>query len=193
MDAEKQEVIKRQSAHDYVYCPECGTKVMHDSGCVTCPSCGWSSYKGGEEVGRPKGSTKLTKDIQDKIVSAIRLGNYMETAAAYAGISKDTLYAWLKRGQREKEKKEKDPSYEIPKYERQFVRFSDAVEKALAEAEMRDVMIIYEASKEQWQAAAWRLERKFPDRWGRKLSVEGKQELIIPRVEIVYENTDTED
>jgi len=117
----------------------------------------------------------------------------METAAAYAGISKDTLYAWLKRGQREKEKKEKDPSYEIPKYERQFVRFSDAVEKALAEAEMRDVMIIYEASKEQWQAAAWRLERKFPDRWGRKLSVEGKQELIIPRVEIIYENTDTED
>jgi len=144
-------------------------------------------------VGRPKGSTKLTKDIQDKIVSAIRLGNYMETAAAYAGISKDTLYAWLKRGQREKEKKAKDPNYQIPKYERKFVAFSDAVEKALAEAEMRDVMIIYEASKEQWQAAAWRLERKFPDRWGRKLSVEGKQELIIPRVEIVYENTDTED
>jgi len=42
-------------------------------------------------VGRPKGSTKLTKDNQEKIVSAIRLGNDMETAAAYAGISKDTL------------------------------------------------------------------------------------------------------
>lgn len=41
MDAEKQEVIKRQSAHDYVYCPECGAKVMHESGCVVCPSCGW--------------------------------------------------------------------------------------------------------------------------------------------------------
>lgn len=144
-------------------------------------------------MGRPKGSSKLNKDVQDKIVSAIRLGNYIETAAAYAGINKDTLYDWLKRGQREKEKKAKDPNYQIPKYERKFVAFSDAVEKALAEAEMRDVMIIYEAAKEQWQAAAWRLERKFPDRWGRKLNVEGKQELILPRVEIIYERTDTED
>jgi len=25
----------------YVYCPECGTLVIHESGCVVCPSCGW--------------------------------------------------------------------------------------------------------------------------------------------------------
>jgi len=38
----KQEIMKRQSAHDYVFCPECGTKVVHENGCVTCPACGWS-------------------------------------------------------------------------------------------------------------------------------------------------------
>ena len=37
----KQEIMKRQSAHDYVYCPECGAKVIHESGCVVCQSCGW--------------------------------------------------------------------------------------------------------------------------------------------------------
>ena len=37
----KQQIMKKQSAHDYVSCPECGTRVIHESGCVTCPSCGW--------------------------------------------------------------------------------------------------------------------------------------------------------
>ena len=40
-DKIKQQIMKKQSAHDYVYCPECGTRVIHESGCVTCPSCGW--------------------------------------------------------------------------------------------------------------------------------------------------------
>ena len=41
VEEKKKEVIKKQGAHDYVYCPECGAKVIHESGCVTCPSCGW--------------------------------------------------------------------------------------------------------------------------------------------------------
>lgn len=31
-------------------------------------------------------------------------------------------------------------------------------------------MLIGKAAENQWQAAAWRLERKFPDRWGRNRS-----------------------
>jgi len=104
-------------------------------------------------AGRP---TKLTPELQRKITDAIRAGNYMETAAAYAGIHKDTLYAWLKRGARDKSPKSP------------YRQFSDAVEKALAEAEVRDVALIAKAAEKEWQAAAWRLERKFPDRWGRK-------------------------
>ena len=40
-EKKKEEIMKKQGAHDYVYCPECGAKVIHESGCVTCPSCGW--------------------------------------------------------------------------------------------------------------------------------------------------------
>jgi len=41
VEEKKKEVIKKQGAHDYVYCPECGAKVIHESGCVVCQSCGW--------------------------------------------------------------------------------------------------------------------------------------------------------
>ena len=36
----KQETARGSGA--YVYCPECGAHVIHESGCITCPVCGWS-------------------------------------------------------------------------------------------------------------------------------------------------------
>ena len=140
--------------------------------------------------------TKLNRDIQNKIVTAIRMGNYIETAAAVAGINKTTLYDWLKRGEREKQRVENDSRKKIRKSEAIYVEFSNAVEKALAEAEARDVMLISKAANTQWQAAAWRLERKFPDRWGRKViehrgSLEVKNDDSIKRIE-KYLEQDTE-
>lgn len=101
-------------------------------------------------------------------MTAIKEGNYIETASAYAGIDKSTLYDWLKRGEREKQRIKSDNSAKIKKDEAKFVQFSNAVQKALAESEMRDVSVIGKAAENQWQAAAWRLERKFPEKWGRK-------------------------
>lgn len=102
-------------------------------------------------TGRP---TKLTPEIQAAIVDAIRRGNYIETAATIAGITKDTLYKWIKRGNACKSGAFKD--------------FSDAIKKAIAESEDHDITVINSAAAMYWQAAAWRLERKFPDRWGRR-------------------------
>jgi transposase len=105
-----------------------------------------------QPLGRP---AKLTPELQNKICDAIRAGNYLETAAAFAGIGKSTFYDWLRRGQRVSKGIYHD--------------FSEAVEKALADSEARDVALIAKAAADgQWQAAAWRLERKFPDRWGRR-------------------------
>lgn len=116
------------------------------------------------KAGRP---TKISKSLIDEFSRVIKAGNYIETAAAYVGISKNTVYDWLRRGAREKERLEKNPRAKPKKSEALFVEFSDAVEKALAAAEVRDVAIIGKAAETQWQAAAWRLERKFRDRWGR--------------------------
>ena len=46
--------------------------------------------------------TKLNFNTHNKIITAIRAGNYIETAAAYAGVNKSTLYEWLKRGENRK-------------------------------------------------------------------------------------------
>ena len=105
-------------------------------------------------TGRP---TKLSPEIQEKIIVAVRNGNYIETAAQFAGINKDTLYRWLHLGAQQDTGAYHD--------------FSDALHKALAQSEMMDVATITRASADQWQAAAWRLERKFPDRWGRTVKV----------------------
>jgi hypothetical protein len=48
-----------------------------------------------------------------------------------------------------------------------LLAFWDTVEKSMAEAEVRDLMLIAAAAATQWQAAAWRLERMIPERFGR--------------------------
>jgi hypothetical protein len=55
--------------------------------------------------------------------------------------------------------------------------FSDAVERAVAEAEARDVALIARAAEKNWQAAAWRLERRAPARWGRREQIDLKHEV----------------
>jgi transposase len=120
--------------------------------------------------------TKLNPALQKKIVDLIKAGNYIETASAVAGISKDTLYNWLKRGARERERLETNNRAKPIKDEQAFLEFSDAVEQAMAEAEARDVMIIANASKNDWKASAWRLERKYPNKWGRHEHLDAKIE-----------------
>lgn len=146
--------------------------------------------------GRPVGTTKLTAEVQETIVTAIRQGNYLETAAALAGIHKDTFYDWIIKGANAQE----GDRYRI---------FSDTVYEALAESETQAVEAIRRAGEEHdvtrmrtivkplldygrpvldadgnqlyieeiieestvetdWRALAWLLERRFPRRWGRR-------------------------
>lgn len=126
----------------------------------------------------PKGRpAKLTDELLSEIVENIRIGAYVETAAAAAGLSKDTFYRWLKRGRRALDKLEK--SGEMAEEDEIYAHFSDAIKKAQADAEMRDVALIARAAQTTWQAAAWRLERKFPDRWGQKVRQEVDHQGVL--------------
>jgi transposase-like protein len=98
--------------------------------------------------------TKLTPEVQEKIVSAIRAGNYAAIAAEYAGISEGTFYGWLKRGREESKGV--------------FFEFLKAVKGAEREAEVRAVAHVQKHFAENWTAAMTFLERKFPQRWGRR-------------------------
>lgn len=103
--------------------------------------------------GRP---SKLTPELQERILQLIRKGNYIEVACAAVGIDKSTYYKWLQRGQQAKSGK--------------YFDFFIAAKKAEREAETAFLDRIREAAfkDKDWKAAAWYLERKYPERWGRK-------------------------
>lgn len=108
-------------------------------------------------MGRP---SKLTPEIQTRIVEAVTAGNYMETAAAYAGVGVSTFYRWMQEGE--------DPK--SPKRKREF---REAVLQARAQAEVRNVTLIQRAANDgSWQAASWFLERSFQAKWGKNARVE---------------------
>jgi hypothetical protein len=115
-------------------------------------------------MGRP---TELTEDLITRIANHLRLGAYIETAVAVCGINKENFYEWSRKGARKE-----DPLCEALVY---------AVEKAQAEAEQRDLLRIDKAAEDgSWQASAWKLERKFPRKWGRRdtLTMEGGEQPI---------------
>lgn len=103
--------------------------------------------------GRP---SKLTEETQAKIVRAVQSGNWLETAAAFAGVDGSTVRRWMAKGEPE----------DAPEPYRAFYT---AIKQARAEAEVRAVALIQKAAQDgTWQASAWYLERSHPDRWGRK-------------------------
>lgn len=115
--------------------------------------------------GRP---TKLTESLIQKICKLLHTGAYIETAAVACGIHKSTLYEWLKKSAAiNRDDNELTPEESL------LVMFSDAVERAMAESEITALRQIDAAARSGiWQAAAWRLERKFPNQWGRKIRAE---------------------
>jgi len=122
-------------------------------------------------MGRP---TKLTKPVQDRIVELLAAGNYQETAARAAGISRSTFHRWMKRGAHAKQRG-KDSRYRD---------FRDSVKKAEAVAEVAAVKCVIDASETKWQAAMTFLERKFPERWSRGERVEHSGTIEQPTIDL---------
>ncbi len=118
-----------------------------------------------KQLGRP---SKFTPEVRQKILWALRLGNYRRPAAEYAGISERTLGDWLMRGR----DAESGP----------YADFYAEVLEAERAAEVRALGVIQQAAKRDWKAAAWFLERKHPERFctraavflAKRLQIEGE-------------------
>jgi transposase len=109
---------------------------------------------------------KFTEETTKKLLLSIRTGNYVEVACAAAGISRPTLLRWLRWSKRKKLPEAAEPLRERLK------EFAADYHRAEAEAEEDDVMRLRLAGRRDWRAIAFRLERKHPERWGRKDRVE---------------------
>jgi len=128
------------------------------------------------EVGKMSNKTKLDAVLIERILLSIRQGAFIETAAAFAGVSKQSLYNWMKRGAREQQRVKKNPHCRVKKEEAIYVEFVEKIELAMATAELLDIAKINKAAKNDWKAAAWKLERKYPKRWGRRIQFAGDKE-----------------
>jgi hypothetical protein len=116
-------------------------------------------------TGRP--SDIGSQSTIQEFLEAVGEGNYIDTSAKLAGLSKQAVYNWIKRG--------KDG-------EEPFAAFVDALEKAEARAEVHLVRLqrkAAEAGPQYWPAAATQLERRHPEKWGKRSDGESGPKVIV--------------
>jgi len=102
--------------------------------------------------------TKLTPELQEKICRLIAAtGCTVEGAAATADGDARRLYHWRSRGLIEG----KGP----------YFQFCQELTRARAKSESTLALRIAQASQQDWRAAAFILERRFPDQWGNRLTL----------------------
>ena len=88
--------------------------------------------------------TKRTSENRYKLLQALRLGQSLERAAQYAGMSYELLRQW----------------------QAEDVGLLEAIKAARSEMEVAMLARIEQAAaKGQWQAAAWKLERILPQNY----------------------------
>lgn len=114
-------------------------------------------------------NSKYTPERVDKILKAIAVGATFGHACSYAGIDHDTFNNWRKR----------------------YSEFSDAVKEAEGKSVVGWLAKIEKAASDgNWTAAAWKLERRFPEEYGRKEKHEHSGEGGGPiTFRVVYEKT----
>ncbi len=95
----------------------------------------------------------LTPAVQAKLCELLASGVIIKTAAGFVGVSKATIHRWMALGRK--------------KGSGIYRQFRQEVLRALAQAEIREVLVINKAGPKDWRAAAWILERRWPERWGR--------------------------
>ena len=114
--------------------------------------------------------SKLTSEVEARIVEAVELGATWERAADAAGIGASTLREWRQRGEAD----------EAP-----FAAFVAALKRAEGDGVARALRTIRQAAESgTWQAAAWLLERRYPADYGRRVESRVDVSTSSPQSEV---------
>ncbi len=126
----------------------------------------------GGQVGR---HTKLTDEVESEILSAVRAGSYLTTAARRAGVSEKTVYEWLRLG-----RAEGAPA--------RLAAFATEFERAEAEAEIHCVAVIRrQIGGGDGRLALELLARRHPEHWAKNRPTpasEDSQPLAEPPLDL---------
>ena len=100
--------------------------------------------------------SKLTAEITEKLRRAIQLGATYEHACNYAGVSYRAFRYWMEKGEGANRGK--------------FFQFFQDIKGSEGKATIGWLAKIEMAANDgTWQAAAWKLERRYPDEYGRQV------------------------
>lgn len=126
------------------------------------------------KTGRP---SKFTVEVRQKILDSITAGATYDLAAQFAGVSYDTFNTWMKKAKRENSKDPEQAAY---------VAFANAVEQANAQMAVSALTAIQLSG--EWQARAWILERRFPEQYGKQLTVDISIDTEIKKLKKIAKN-----
>lgn len=115
-------------------------------------------------MGRP---TLFTPERREKILTALRVGNYRVIAARMGGIADATFYSWLETGKADRAAGKSSD----------FVDFLENVEIAEAQAEATLVAHLMKQARENPTANLGMLRVRFRERWGEpaaRMEITGK-------------------
>ncbi len=108
--------------------------------------------------GRP---TKLTPEVAETLIKLVGIGTFVTNQATFIGVNPDTIWAWLKDGERARTRAESRDLNERDAFLADFwSRYKraegawkiDAIQKIQRYGGVRGLM--------------WLLERRFPNKWG---------------------------
>ena len=108
---------------------------------------------------------KLTPEVADQIVASIRKGRPKWIAAERAGIHRDTLDEWIKRGEADDPPAEDEP----------FVALAERVRCAAARyaaSELDAIDAEKGEGKGDWKRRAWKLKQRFPKEFVDRAAIE---------------------
>lgn len=163
--------------------------------------CTRKAKKGETKCASHLGTAKRPSKLQDhgpRVIEALEIGNSREGAALYAGIGVSTLYHWLELGEADFAN---DRATEHREFREAAMRAEGLAEQTLV-AEIRraaagQVVVKTVTNPEtgereqvrvregaDWRAGAFILERRFADRWGKKVDVahSGHVRTDVPEV-----------
>jgi hypothetical protein len=147
--------------------------------------------------------------VHDRIIQAIRAGNYVETAAAAVGVDKYILHGWMRRGALMASARIAQPDYPLTDFDQDCITFNQSVARAEAEWEIQEATTLERLARgghetvirtvktdaqgnitetvtrtETHGASAaalmWRLERRFPDRYSARTEITGPRGGPVP-------------
>lgn len=99
-----------------------------------------------------------------RLVDLLLQGGFRDQCAQAAGLTSRSVRYWMERA------KDTDPRY---------AAVADLILIAEAVGEQRHIANIVKHSGKEWTASAWMLERKNPDRWGRRVEADTEKGVTV--------------